>query len=157
MSQFRKKPVVIKAVQFSNIHGDDPVGVWRRPEDNSPYVVTIHDQRCYLSPGDWIIPEPDGVHFYPCKPDIFAATYEPVEETYTGPVVGSPVEETTFAQRVEAEKAALDEKIEKLNAFLAGDTVTSLSPNEHLRLAEQRQAMEQYSDVLHERIRNEFK
>ena len=31
-------------------------------------------------PGDWIITEMiDGSGFYPCKPDIFEATYEPVE------------------------------------------------------------------------------
>ena len=67
MPKFRKN-VVIEAEQYTNV-GPDPVGVFRRDEDLSPYVVTIHDQRCYLTPGDWIIPEPDGVHFYPCKPD----------------------------------------------------------------------------------------
>lgn len=75
---YRKKPIVIKAAQFDGQHANDPPGVWRREEDWSPYVVTIHGQRCYVSPGDWIIPEPDGVHYYPVKPDIFAATYEPV-------------------------------------------------------------------------------
>ena len=43
------------------------------------YVVTIHNQKAYLADGDWIIVEPDGVHHYPCKPDIFAATYEPAD------------------------------------------------------------------------------
>lgn len=76
--KYRKKPVVIEAEQFDGKPCNDPVGVLRRPEDNSPYVVTIHGQRCYVVPGDWIIPEPDGVHFYPCKPDIFEATYEKV-------------------------------------------------------------------------------
>jgi hypothetical protein len=32
-----------------------------------------------LDVGDWIIPEPDGEHFYPVKPDIFEKTYEAVE------------------------------------------------------------------------------
>ena len=32
-----------------------------------------------VCPGDWIITGVSG-EFYPCKPDIFAATYEPVEE-----------------------------------------------------------------------------
>jgi hypothetical protein len=32
------------------------------------------------SPGDWIIKGVKG-EFYPCKPDIFAATYDPVIET----------------------------------------------------------------------------
>jgi len=81
MAKFRKKPLVITAEQYTG-SGPDPAGVFRRPEfrrpeDNTPYVVTIHDQRCYLSPGDWVVPEPDGVHYYPIKPDIFAATYEP--------------------------------------------------------------------------------
>jgi hypothetical protein len=74
--KFRKKPVIIDAVQFINSE-KDPVGVYRRTEDDTPYVVTIHNQRCYIESGDWIIPEPDGVHYYPCKPDIFEATYEP--------------------------------------------------------------------------------
>ena len=78
MGYYRKKPVVIEAVQFDGLPANDPPGVWRWFEDNSPYVVTIHDQRCYVSPGDWIVPEPDGVHYYPVKPDIFAATYEAV-------------------------------------------------------------------------------
>lgn len=75
--KFRKKPVVIEAVQYT-ARGPDPTGVFHRPEDDAPYVVTVHGQRCYIEPGDWILPEPDGVHFYPCKPDIFAATYEEV-------------------------------------------------------------------------------
>jgi len=33
--------------------------------------------------GDWIIRGVKG-EFYPCKPDIFAATYEPVEEAQRG-------------------------------------------------------------------------
>lgn len=43
------------------------------------YIETMHaGQRVNLEKGDWILPEPDGVHFYPCKPDIFVATYEAV-------------------------------------------------------------------------------
>lgn len=46
-----------------------------------PHVHTIHDgQIVLLEIGDFIIPEPDGEHFYPCKPDIFEATYEVVDE-----------------------------------------------------------------------------
>ena len=33
-----------------------------------------------VCPGDWIITEPDGKGFYPCKPDVFAAKYEPAPE-----------------------------------------------------------------------------
>lgn len=77
MAKYRKKPVVIDAVQFDG--HNDPPGVFRRDSDLTPYVVTIHGQRCYIEPGDYIVPEPDGVHYYPVKPDIFEAAYEPVE------------------------------------------------------------------------------
>ena len=76
MPLFRKIPKIIEAVQFDDIPRDDPPGVFRRPEDDSPYVVTIHGQRCYIESGDWMIPEPDGIHYYPCKDDVFKATYE---------------------------------------------------------------------------------
>lgn len=71
----RKSGATIEAVQFTN-EGPDPIGVYRREEDWTPYVVTIHGQRCYIMEGDFIVPEPDGIHYYPVKPDIFAATYE---------------------------------------------------------------------------------
>jgi hypothetical protein len=48
-------------------------------EEPKYYVITAHAQRVYLVPGDWILPEPDGEGYYPCKDDIFKATYEPVE------------------------------------------------------------------------------
>ncbi len=88
MAKFRKKPIVVEAVQFF-YDGAFPIpGVWyptRDPDDGGTYigdafVITIHGQRAYLANGDWVITEPDGEHHYPCKPDIFQATYEPVEE-----------------------------------------------------------------------------
>lgn len=41
-------------------------------------VLTIHGQWTDIAPFDWLILEPDGLHAYPCKPDIFEKTYEPV-------------------------------------------------------------------------------
>lgn len=80
MAKFRKKPIVIDAEQFFSDRTPLPF------RDRSAcclgpdgwYVVTIHGQETKIVDGDWIIPEPDGVHFYPCKSDIFAATYEEV-------------------------------------------------------------------------------
>jgi hypothetical protein len=83
--RFRRKPTEIEAVQFDGHPSKDPPGVFRRPEDDTPYVVTIHDQRCYLSPGDWIAPEPDGVHYYPIKDTVFRATYDPVRDPSESP------------------------------------------------------------------------
>jgi hypothetical protein len=47
------------------------------------YIHTLEDgkngvARHVASPGDWIIKGVKG-EYYPCKPDIFAATYEEVE------------------------------------------------------------------------------
>lgn len=77
MPKFRKKPVVIEAEQF--LEGTQPTGVCRCIDHPvSPHVHTIHaGQICAVDYKDWIIAEADGIHFYPCKPDIFAATYEP--------------------------------------------------------------------------------
>jgi hypothetical protein len=86
--RFMKKPIVVEAEQW--FPGKRVVGVWGDEGQemcpcfrvggahNHPHVMTAHDQIIRLEPGDWIIPEPDGRGHYPCKPDIFAATYEPV-------------------------------------------------------------------------------
>lgn len=79
--KFRKKPVVIEAVQF--LLGEPiPRGVcvgWMCNAGNQPHVHTVHNgQHVMLENGDWVIGEPDGVHYYPVKNDIFEATYEPV-------------------------------------------------------------------------------
>jgi hypothetical protein len=91
MARFRKRPVVVQAEQWHP--GAAVPGVLLSEAEDvpsrsggvaftippRPYVVTIHNQRAWLAPGDWVITEPDGVHHYPCKPDVFAATYEPAE------------------------------------------------------------------------------
>lgn len=88
MTNYRRKPVVVEAEQFFAAREPWPRGVLRaalqhnlpRHHDywpaGTPVVVTIHGQTTRVSDGDWIIKEPDGKHFYPCKPDIFEATYE---------------------------------------------------------------------------------
>ena len=82
MAQFRKKPVVIEAVQWTGENADviqqflggtvSPFG-WVKGE----YVdIGTLEGLMVASTGDWIIKGVKG-EFYPCKPDIFAATYEP--------------------------------------------------------------------------------
>lgn len=75
MPEFRSRPTTVFAVQFTGT--PDPPGVLRDPAGR-PYVVTVHGQSCYIEPGDYVVTEPDGVHHYPCKPDIFLARWEPV-------------------------------------------------------------------------------
>jgi len=82
--KYRKKPVVIDAMQFTSetkdqvfnwitctrfadFEGDDPV-----------LTITTLEGDMTASLNDWIIKGVQG-EFYPCKPDIFEATYEPVE------------------------------------------------------------------------------
>jgi hypothetical protein len=88
MPKFRKRPVVVDAEQFGGFYATPyPRGVEFEDNSNDPskeryrfYVVTAHGQRAYLEAGDWVIAEPDNRGFYPCKDEIFKATYEPVED-----------------------------------------------------------------------------
>ena len=85
MAEYRKRPVVIKDPAQYTKYGDLVKGMCNSIScymggNNKPYVHTIHDnQIVLLEVGDWVIPEPDGEHFYPVKPDIFEQTYEKVE------------------------------------------------------------------------------
>lgn len=79
--KYRKKPVVIEAVQW-NGHNPLEIGMfagWLTVETNGDklYVPTL-EGTMMANPGDYII---KGIQdeFYPCKPDIFEATYEKVE------------------------------------------------------------------------------
>lgn len=79
MPKFRKKPVVIDAVQWFK-PGDHPAVVMkadrnRHADEGVPWVETLEGGHI-VTPGDWIITGIKGEH-YPCKPDIFALTYEP--------------------------------------------------------------------------------
>lgn len=76
---FRKKPVVVQAVQYPCEHPAlrrcDCDGNSACSSCGLEYIETL--EGCMnVSPGDWIITGVRGEH-YPCKPDIFAATYEP--------------------------------------------------------------------------------
>jgi hypothetical protein len=91
MAQFRKRPVVIEAIQWNGY--TSAFTEWLDPPDGGsvgfPFtIVDIGTPECCIEidtlegkmtarPGDWIIKGVKG-EFYPCKPDIFAATYEEV-------------------------------------------------------------------------------
>lgn len=86
MSRYRRKPIVFDAVQFLDPDAP-PEGVHvtlydphLKAMDQKFHVTTIHKEEAPVVVGDWIMPEIDGKHFRPCKPDVFAATYEPVDE-----------------------------------------------------------------------------
>lgn len=86
--RYRKKPVAIEAVQLDSGNASDVLG-WilenggeaaRLAPATTDQTLLIHtlegDHRASL--GDWIIRGVAG-EFYPCKPDIFDATYEPAD------------------------------------------------------------------------------
>ena len=73
-SKFRKKPIVIDAWQFEkgeNFPATYPF-IWTG--EGELKIETLEGDMT-VSPGDWIIKGVQG-EFYPCKPDIFEATYE---------------------------------------------------------------------------------
>jgi hypothetical protein len=87
--KFRKKPVVIEAMLVPNT--DNPLEIgklvgWFNAHGFSDWEVADSGQCLHLRTlegvmradiGDWIIRGVNG-EFYPCKPDIFAKTYEKV-------------------------------------------------------------------------------
>jgi hypothetical protein len=92
--KYRKKPVVIEAVQwdgtgvglreieaFMGADAFGSLGVSRYGRTGGLFflVITTLEGAMRANPGDWIIRGIKG-EYYPCKPDIFEATYEPVEE-----------------------------------------------------------------------------
>lgn len=93
--KFRKKPVVVEAVRFTQeivdgylFHdGKLPAGVVLRRGswsceteivDNAEFYIPALGGEMDVSVGDWIITSPIGGRF-PCEPGIFEKTYEPVE------------------------------------------------------------------------------
>lgn len=95
MGRYRKKPVEIEAMRldshdtylwveehvgsFDYLTEEGPEeGVSIDPADGRMVIRTLEGDM-KADPGDWIIRGVKG-EFYPCKPDIFEATYEPADE-----------------------------------------------------------------------------
>lgn len=75
--RFRKKPVVVDAAQFFPDQDPWPDGVEHL--GSGLFQIETLEGAHKVSPGDWVITGVKGER-YPCKPDIFTLTYEPVEE-----------------------------------------------------------------------------
>jgi hypothetical protein len=85
--KFRKKPVVIEAVRFEGAGDVNRIVNWLGQQKANVTGWLFHDTDISIptlegtmkaTPGDWIIRGVKG-EFYPCKPDIFEATYEAVQ------------------------------------------------------------------------------
>jgi len=83
--KFRKKPVVIEAIQWDGWDAYT-IAVFMGDNDdtlshkNGELFIDTLEGRMTASKDDWIIKGVEG-EFYPCKPDIFEKTYEVVEES----------------------------------------------------------------------------
>lgn len=80
-NKYRKKPVVIEAIKWDGkLTTVEPLGIPECSQEIGSDTLQIHTLEGVMTAqvGDWIIKGVKG-EFYPCKPDIFAATYEPME------------------------------------------------------------------------------
>lgn len=92
--KFRKKPVVIEAMQFTNeskekvfnwikehyLGAYPNLGAYPSSDGDIPTLkISTLEGEMKVQIGDWVIRGVKG-EFYPCKPDIFEATYESVSE-----------------------------------------------------------------------------
>lgn len=83
--KFKTKPVVKEAVQWTGKNLDEILRFTGANEIGNDFrredwiIIPTLEGNMKAIPGDWII---KGLRneFYPCKPDIFEKTYEPVEE-----------------------------------------------------------------------------
>jgi hypothetical protein len=90
MTRYRKKPIVIDAVQWTGTNVDEVLGftLGRASVRDESFTKLGSSERVLVietlegsmraEPMDWIIGGIKG-EFYPCKPAIFAATYEAVD------------------------------------------------------------------------------
>lgn len=87
MAKYRKKPVVIEAFQLPGVgEPPEPFLDWAQAQgltnffsdEDEGIVIPTREGDMRADPGDWVIKGIAG-EFYPCKPDIFAMTYEPAE------------------------------------------------------------------------------
>jgi hypothetical protein len=81
MTHFRKKPIDVRAVQWRGDNWDEivafhPGARLAMTADGTTLNIATLEGAMQARPGDWIIEGVKG-EVYPCKPDIFAATYEP--------------------------------------------------------------------------------
>lgn len=86
--KFQKKPVVIDAVQFTGTNHEEICAFVGKENmvvaSELPHITIVTlEGNMKASQGDWIIRGVKG-EYYPCKPDIFEQTYQPVEEEPVG-------------------------------------------------------------------------
>jgi len=89
VGKYRKKPVVIEAIQFTGGNFDEIKELTKTSPTNREVLYIPHSEKLIIktlegdmtaNKWDYIIKGIQG-EFYPCKPDIFEQTYEKVCES----------------------------------------------------------------------------
>ena len=147
MAQYRKKPVVIEAIQFNGKNAEE-IEQWSNNNVKSGPISEDTLSRDYLEietlegtmtaqPKDYVIKGVNG-EFYPCKPDIFEKTYDS--------------EVTTFKERLIKEQEELNDKITKLYEFGSTEKFKEIDPVHKQLLVIQSGAMITYNETLKLRL-----
>lgn len=152
--KYTKKPVTIDAIQvkannFDRIcefMGCTPEQVLNPMSDidehgdsRDPYLGVIIDTlegKMTANIGDMIIKGVNG-EFYPCKPDIFAKTYDKAD--------------TDYRDRMKAEHYELNERANKLSSFFQTAIFGNLPDEKKELMRQQHEVMRKYLDVLGKR------
>ena len=147
MAQYRKKPVVIEAIQFNGKNAEE-IEQWSNNNVKAGPASEDTLTRDYLEIetlegtmtaqlNDYIIKGVSG-EFYPCKPDIFEKTYDS--------------EVTTFKERLIKEQEELNDKITKLYEFGSTEKFKEIDPVHKQLLVIQSGAMITYNETLKLRL-----
>ena len=152
--KYIKKAVVIDAIQVKannfdricDFMGCTPEQVLNPMSDidefgdsRDPYlgvIIETMEGKMQANIGDMIIKGVKG-EFYPCKPDIFKATYDKAPQDYK--------------DRMVAEFNELHERWEKLGKFFESDTYQQLPDKKKELMERQHKAMSEYLQVLDDR------
>lgn len=78
-SKYRKLPIEIEAIQWTGDNYEEvSIFINKTLRINQHEIIDTLEGIMRVDINDWIIKGVNG-EFYPCKPDIFEKTYEPVE------------------------------------------------------------------------------
>ena len=147
MAQYRKKPVVIEAIQFNGKNAEE-IEQWSNNNVKRGLVSEDTLTKVYLEIetlegtmtaqlNDYIIKGVNG-EFYPCKPDIFEKTYD--------------AETTSFKERLIKEQEELSDKLNKLYTFGSTEKFKELDPIHQQLLIIQSGSMATYNETLKLRL-----
>ena len=147
MNQYRKKPVVIEAIQFNGKNAEE-IEQWSNNNVKRGLVSEDTLTKVYLEIetlegtmtaqlNDYIIKGVSG-EFYPCKPDIFEKTYDS--------------ETTSFKERLIKEHEELSDKLNKLYTFGSTEKFKELDPIHQQLLVIQSGSMATYNETLKLRL-----